>query len=409
MPALAPTSWTNWVGNQSCKPSRMQSVQSEAEIADAVRRARETKTTLRTHGSGHSFSPVVSTDGVLLDTSALNGIVSIDPEAQTITAGAQTVIRDIGAPLLQAGLALKNQGDINTQTLIGAVSTATHGSGLDFGSFSGELVACRLVDGTGAVRSLSRDTDPDIFPAVQCAIGTLGVVTEVTLACTEAYRLQEEIEIMHVDALRERWSDLLARYRHFSFFWMPTDGSSELYGFPAAPADSCYVKLYSETDAPAGSGGSAVGQRIDEAYKIYPHVFEPNFHELEYFVPAEQGIDAFEAQRELMLSLLPDSVFPMEVRFVRAEDAWMSPNYHRDNMVISVSGAPGTDYWAYLRACDAHLFGRDGRPHWGKLHFMTADRLAERFPRYGDFCRVQQEFDPDGIFLNDHLGALFRA
>lgn len=401
------TTWTNWVGNQSCMPSSILPVKNEDETAAAVHRARDTGCTIRTSGSGHSFSPVVNTDGILLDSSALNGIVSIDPMAKTITAGAQTVIRDIGAPLLDAGLALKNQGDINTQTLIGAVSTATHGSGLEFGSFSGELVACRLVDGTGEVRALSRDRDPDVFPAVQCAIGTLGIVTEVTIACTDAYRLKEDIEIMHVDALRERWNDYLSSYRHFSFFWMPTDGSSVLYGFPEAPADSCYVKLYSETDAPAGSGGSEVGKRVDEAYRIYPHVFEPNFHELEYFVPLVEGIDVFEAHRDLMLSRLPDSVFPMEVRFVRSEDAWMSPNYQRDNMVISVSGAPGTDYWPYLRACDEHLYERNGRPHWGKLHFMTAERLAERFPRYDDFRKAREAFDPNGIFLNEHLRPLF--
>ncbi len=407
MNSTSQATWTNWVGNQSCTPKTVLMGRNEQEVAEAVRMAQDAGCVLRTAGSGHSFSPVVNTDGIFLDTSALSGIISIDPLEMTITAGAQTTIREIGPPLLEAGLALKNQGDIDTQTLIGAVSTATHGSGLDFGSFSGELVACRLVDGTGEIRALSREKDPDVFPAVQCAIGTLGIVTEVTLSCTQAYRLKEDIKIMHVDALRERWDDLLANYRHFSFFWMPTDVSSGLYGFPEAPADSCYVKLYSETVAPAGSGGSDVGKRIDEAHKIYPHVFEPNFHELEYFVPADQGIEAFEAHRELMLSLLPDSVFPMEVRFVRAEDAWMSPNYDRDNMVISVSGAPGTDYWPYLRACDQHLYDRLGRPHWGKLHFMTAERLAERFPRYGDFGKAREQFDPNGIFLNEHLRALF--
>ena len=407
MPDTANTTWKNWVGNQSCTHNHMFTATTEVEIAEAVQSARAAGQIIRTVGSGHSFSPVVNTDGILLDTSAVSGIESIDPDAKTITAGAQTVIRDIGRPLLDAGLALKNQGDINTQTLIGAISTATHGSGLNFGSFSGELVGCRLVDGTGEIRALSLGKDPDLFPAVQCAIGTLGIVTEVTLSCTKAYRLKEDIQIMHVDALRERWDDLLSSYRHFSFFWMPTDESSVLYGFPEAPADSCYVKLYSETDEPAGSGGFDVGNRIDEAYKIYPHVFEPNFHELEYFIPAEEGIEAFEAHRKLMLSLLPDSVFPMEVRFVRSESAWMSPNYQRDNMVISVSGAPGTDYWPYLRACDEHLYGRNGRPHWGKLHFMTAERLAERFPRYSDFLEVRRRFDPDGVFLNAHLGALF--
>ena len=407
MPADDRHTWTNWVGNQSCTPRRIEHTPDEASIAAAVKRAKAEGLTLRTPGSGHSFTPVVCTDGVVLDTGGLTGIIDIDTNARTITAKAQTLIQDVGVPLLEAGLALKNQGDINTQTLIGAISTATHGSGLDFGSFSGELTACRLIDGQGDVRSFSLDKDGEMFHGLQCAIGTMGIMTEVTLSVAPAYTLEESILIMPVAELRERWHDLLRDYRHFSFFWMPTDGSSVLYGFPEARADDCYVKLYRETDAPPGSGGQEVGARIDHAYKIYPHVFEPNFHELEYFIPAEEGIDAFEAHRALMLSLLPDSVFPMEVRFVRAEPCWMSPNHDRDNMVISVSGKPGTDYWDYLRPCDTHLYGRNGRPHWGKLHFMTADRLAERFPRYEDFKTLRRQLDPDGMFLNDHLRPLF--
>ena len=399
--------WTNWAGNQRCEPSRIVAASTEEQIADAVRAATREHKVIRTPGSGHSFTPIVSTDGVILDTGGLSGIIDIDPDKGTFTAKAQTQIKDVGLPLLKAGLALKNQGDINTQTLIGAISTATHGSGLDFGSFSGELRACRLVDGQGQVRDFSLQEHGDTFHALQCAIGTMGIVTEVEMAVSPAYTLEECILIMPVDELRERWTELLRDYRHFSFFWMPTDGSSRLYGFPEARADDCYVKLYTETDAAPGSGGSEVGRRIDHAYKIYPHVFEPNFHELEYFIPLEEGIDAFEAHRALMLSLLPDSVFPMEVRFVRAEEAWMSPNYQRDNMVISVSGKPGTDYWDYLRACDDHLYGRNGRPHWGKLHFMTAERLSDRFPRYDDFKRLRREMDPEGTFLNDHLRPLF--
>jgi hypothetical protein len=399
--------WTNWVGNQSCKPSRMEKACNESEIAEAVARARALGQVIRTPGSGHSFTPIVSTDGVVLDTSALSGIVDIDQDAMTVTAKAQTQLKDLGQPLLDVGLALKNQGDINTQTIIGAMSTATHGSGLDFGSFSGEMRACKLVDGDGVIRSFSLSTDPDTFHALQCSIGTMGIITEVTMSVMSAYTLKESFMIIPVEALRERWDDLLSSYRHFSFFWMPTDASSALYGFPEAKADHCYVKLYSETDEAPGSGGQDVGTRIDHAYKIYPHVFEPNFHELEYFIPADEGIAAFEAHRELMLSLLPDSIFPMEVRFVRSEDAWMSPNYKRDNMVISVSGKPGTDYWNYLAACDDHLYSRNGRPHWGKLHFMTAERLLERFPKYENFKALRRSMDPGGVFLNAHLRELF--
>lgn len=309
MPATAPT-WTNWVGNQSCTPARIERADDAAAIADAIHRARAEGLTLRTPGTGHSFSPVVTTDGVLLDTSALRGILGVDAGAKTVTVRAQTPIADLGPPLLKAGLALKNQGDIDTQTVAGAVATSTHGSGLALGSYSAELTACTLIDGQGQERRLSAAADPDIFGAAQCAVGMLGVMTEMTLQVTDAYTLEESILFLPVAELRERWDDLLAGYRHFSFFWMPTDRSAALYGFPDTPADHCMVKLYNVTDAPAGSGGQKVGSRIDHAYRIYPHVFEPNFHELEYFIPASNGIDAFEAHRDLMLKPCPTASIP---------------------------------------------------------------------------------------------------
>ena len=397
------TVWTNWVGNQSFKPARFETAVDEAQVVDAVRRAHRETQSIRTAGSGHSFTPIVATKGVHLDMSSMRGVVSIDAEARTVSAQSQTQIRDFYEPLWQAGLALKNQGDIDTQAIAGAIATSTHGSGTAFGSFSSTLVGCRIVDGEGRVRSLARDLDPGSFPAIQCAIGTLGIMTEVTLAVMPAYHLHETILFMPADEVIERWEEFKSSYRHFSFFWMPTDHSSELYGFAPARADDCMVKLYRETQEAPGLPSLPGNERIDRCYRIYPHEFEPNFHELEYFLPAEDGLEVFKAHRELMLRNLPISMFPMEVRFVAADEAWISPNFQRDNIVISVSGKPGTDYWPYLKLCDAHLFAAGGRPHWGKLHFMTAKRMSDAFPRYEDFCRVRRSFDPKDLFLNDHL------
>ncbi|MEO1190637.1 MAG: D-arabinono-1,4-lactone oxidase [Pseudomonadota bacterium] len=399
--------WTNWVGNQQCHPTRIEQAGTEAEIAAAVARALDEGLGIRTAGSGHSFTPIVETPGVLLDTRGLSGVVSVDAEGEQVTALAHTTIAQLGEPLWNAGLALRNQGDIDSQALAGAVATSTHGSGRHLGSYSAELTACRLVDGQGQLRSFSLADDPEVFPAFQCSVGLLGIMTELTLSVTKAYHLHEEILFLHADAVRERWADLQRDYRHFSFFWMPTDSSSGLYGFPEAKADHCMVKLYRECPAPTGAESLPAGQRIDRSYRIYPHVFEPNFHELEYFLPASAGLEAFDEQRRFMLANLPDAVYPLEVRFVAADEAWMSPNYQRDSLVLSVSGKPGTDYWPYLKACDERMAAAGGRPHWGKLHFMTAERLAERFPRYGDFSAVRQDLDPKGAFLNPHLAAMF--
>jgi len=404
---FADRAWTNWVGNQSCAPARIVEASNEEAVAAAVADARRDGLCIRTPGSGHSFTPAALTDGVLLNTRGLQGITGIDAENRLVSAKSHTTIGKFGDPLWQAGLALKNQGDIDSQAIAGAIATSTHGSGPAFQSFSGALKACRLVDGTGTVRSLSQADNPDIFGAVQTSIGMLGIMTEVTIEVMPAYHLHEQIVFMPAAEVMERWEELLADYRHFSFFWMPTDGSSVLYGFPEAKADMCMVKLYRETGEEPGARTLPDGERIDRSYRIYPHIFEPNFHELEYFLPAENAKQVFSDHRDLMLKSLPDSVYPMEVRFVAADEAWLSPNYRQPTVVISVSGKPGTDYWPYLRLCDEHLYAGGGRPHWGKLHFMTADRMTERFPRYEDFKRVRRDFDPDGLLLNDHLRPLF--
>ena len=400
-------SWRNWVGNQSCVPAKIVKATNEKDVIEAVREARRSSLRLRTPGSGHSFTGIACTDGLLLDTRALSGVSAIDAKALTATAKAHTTIAQFGAPLWDAGLALQNQGDIDTQTIAGAVATSTHGSGAAFGSFSSVLTACRLVDGEGNLRELSLDKTPGDMAAAQCSIGMLGVMTELTIGVVPAYTLHEQIVFMPIEELRERWSLLLTEYRHFSFFWMPTDASSQLYGFPPAEADHCMVKLYRETDERPGARTLPPNERIDRAFRIYPHVFEPNFHELEYFLPAEAAWEIFEEQRAFMLRNLPDSIFPMEVRFVRGDQAWLSPNYRRDSVVISVSGKPGNNYWPYLKLCDQKLYEQGGRPHWGKLHFMTEARIDARFPKFDAFKALRRDFDPAGMFLNDHLAPMF--
>ncbi len=399
--------WTNWVGNQSCVPSCIAEASSEQDVVKAIVEASQAGLQLRTPGTGHSFTPISCTDGMLLDTRGLTGITAIDKTSRTATVRSHTTIAELGVPLWEAGLALKNQGDIDSQTIAGSVATSTHGSGQTLGSFSSVLSACRLVGADGNIHEFSLDKTPDEMAAAQCSIGMLGVMTELTIQLAPAYHLHEMIVFMPLDELRERWDQLLAEYRHFSFFWMPTDASSELYGFPPAMADFCMVKLYQETAEKPGTRPLPPNERIDRSYRIYPHVFEPNFHELEYFLPAASARDAFESQREFMLRNLPDSIFPLELRFVAADQAWLSPNYKRDSVVISVSGKPGTDYWPYLKMCDQRLSELGGRPHWGKLHFMTAQRLISQFEKYEAFRTLRRKLDPAGMFLNDHLSQMF--
>ncbi|HJR88488.1 MAG TPA: D-arabinono-1,4-lactone oxidase [Acidimicrobiia bacterium] len=400
------SAWTNWVGNQSFAPQEVIPVADEEEVQDQVARASAAGRRVRTYGTGHSFTPIVKTH-VLLDTSSMRGISHVDVERQQVSAGPKTTIRDFGEPLWQQGLALANQGDIDTQAIAGVIATATHGSGRRLGSFSSSLVAAKLVDGQGNRIEISATSQPDLLPALQTSIGLLGIMTEVTISVVPAYELWARTDVMHFDQMIESFESDVENFRHYGFFWMPTDASARLYNLERAGADDCVVKRYREVPLGTSREGLGPHERVGRSYEIYPMVYDPNFHEVEYFLPIEDSKEVLRSMRELMLRWLPLSVYPLEIRVVGGEQAWMSPNYERDNLVVSISGQPGTDYWPYLRACDDLFAEFGGRPHWGKLHFMTRERVASLFPRYDDFVSVRRRLDPAGTFLNDHLEALF--
>jgi FAD/FMN-containing dehydrogenase len=400
--------WTNWVGNQSCHPAELAAPTSEDEVAALVAEAARRGLPVRVAGAGHSFTPVVTTDGLLLDLRAVGGIRSIDAGRRRVVVGPATTIGEFGEPLWAEGLALANQGDIVAQQIAGAVSTATHGSGLRLGAFSAAVRRVRLVTGAGETLDVGED-EPDLLHAAQVAVGMLGVVTELELGVAPAYRLRERIENWSWEEAWGRFDEEAQAHRHYSFFWMPSEDSAALYGL-ATPgermADRCHVKIYDEVD-PSIPDSDEPRRRVDRAHRIYPMVYEPNFHELEYFVPYEVGREALAAMRELMLGSLPVSVFPMEVRTVGRDESFLSHSYGRDSVVISVSGTPGTDYEPYLRAVDRLLGEFDARVHWGKLHFLTRQQLLARYPRASEFIETRRRLDPDGTFLNPHLRPLF--
>ena len=350
----------------------------------------------------------MQTDGLLLAPAGLSGVIATDPVHHRAVVGAATPISGLYEPLWRAGLALRNQGDIDTQHIAGAVATATHGSGIRNGCMSAVVRGVRLVCADGSVRQITED-DPRLLHAAQVSIGTLGVVTELELEVTDAYRLTEEIGLWRWEDVIEQWDVLVAGHRSFGFFWMPTEQSGALYNLERHNdevfADRCYVKIFDEA-VPDAPDCDTLNHRTDRCYRIYPMVYSPNFHELEYFVPLPRGREALLAMRELMLASQPDAVYPLEVRTVGPDEAFLSPNHRTATTVISVSGTPGADYWGYLRSVDALLSQFDARVHWGKLHFLTAEQLHARYPEAHRFIDVRRELDPSGVFLNDHLRPL---
>lgn len=416
---VEPNTFTNWAENLSCEPATILKPSSEEAVARALTDAAATGAKVRIVGAGHSFSPISVTSETLLNTDKLSGISAIDGENAFVACGPGTRIRELGDPLWEAGLTLQNQGDIDTQHIVGAMSTATHGSGLRNKSFSATTRRLRLVTPSGEVLEVD-ESDPGLLAAARVSLGMLGVITEVEFVARPRFALGERLEFWPLEQLLDRWDDENANRRHFSFFWMPASDSPDRlfmeYPDGMDMADHSRVKLYDELPAEVLDGDveamiRAEGfTRLDRPYRIYP---DPDFQgeimmrELEYMVPYEHGKDAFMALRDLCLNRYPENKYPIETRFIAAEDAWLSPFYNRDSVSISICGHKPQDFMKFLSDVAAVLDPFEPRPHWGKIYFLDRDQVAAAFPKHADFVEIRRRLDPNGLLLNDELARLF--
>ncbi|MCV7420729.1 FAD-binding protein [Mycobacterium yunnanensis] len=398
--------WENWGGNQEFDFAESVTATTDDDVVAAVAAASRARQGLRVTGSGHSFTPIVQTDHTLVDVSALSGVSSVDSKGRaTVRSG--TRLADVGAPLWDHGLSLANQGDVDAQTISGSIATGTKGSGPLFGSLSSTVRNVRLVNGLGEIVTITED-QPDLLHAAQVSVGMLGVFLGLTLQCVPAYKLREQNAVLPFSEVEARWDSFLADYRHFSFWWLPAEGSSEMYDLGHLPPDHCVVKLLTEELATAADVEGEPGSRTGRAHLIYPDATtDARFHELEYMVPAEHGRAALDVVRDLMSTRHTDQISPVQIRWQRADEALLSAQYHRDTVSVSVSGKPGTTYEPFLRDLDRELQQFDARPHWGKVHFLTRDRVEALYPKYELFQDIRRQFDPHGIFLNPHLRELF--
>ncbi|NRQ13323.1 D-arabinono-1,4-lactone oxidase [Ensifer sesbaniae] len=403
--------WRNWVGNQSCIVRHRGAPESEAALAEMVREATAQGLNVRCAGSGHSFTPVALTSGLLLTLSSMQGVVGIDYARKRVAVKAGTTINQLGKVLKSSGLSLINQGDIDSQALAGALTTGTHGTGARLGNMASQIVGMRLVQPDGSILVVD-ETTPDLLEAARVSVGMLGVISEITLQAMDSYNLHEKLWRCTFDEMIEQHDELAAKHRHFGFFWCPVPESRHCYCLPdTAPvsttdrtSDVCEMKVIDITEeAPT----ERRFEKIAYSSEIYPIEYVPNFHELEYAVPVAHGKEAVKAVRNLMLEKHPTCIYPIEYRFTAGDTGWISPFYQQDSITLSVSGEPGTDYWEYLKDVDAILRQYGSRPHWGKLHFLGAEDVTALYPRAGDFRALRAKVDPEGRFLNDHLRQLF--
>jgi FAD/FMN-containing dehydrogenase len=388
--------WSNWSGNVRASPARVEAPRTEDDVQRIVRAATRDGLIVRPAGSRHSFTPLCATDGLALDLHHLAGVESIDTETRCATVLGGTLISVLGAPLYAAGLALHNQGDVDTQTITGAIGTGTHGTGPTLRNLSSAVTAVRIVTADGELRRCSSSADGDLFEAARLSLGALGVVTAVTLQCTPAYNLHERVWFEGPDESLERLAERVAATRHYEFFWHPE-------------RDLFEHKALDPTDLPADPMPDAKRERIDTSARIFPSIREQRFNEMEYAVPVEAGPECFAAVRKLMRDVFTSTSWPVEYRTLAADDIWLSPAHQRDTVTISMHEDAALPYEPLFRESEAIFLAHDGRPHWGKVHGRRAADLATAYPEWGRFTAVRRAVDPDGTFLNPYLRDLLGA
>lgn len=421
--------WHNWSSSVKSAPRDIVKPASLETLAQLIGRYAKEGRRVRVVGAGHSFTPLVQTNDVLISLDNMQGIVSLDALKSQVTIWGGTKLHTLGNDLLAKGLAQENLGDIDVQSIAGAISTGTHGTGTRFGTLSTQIVGLTLVTANGEILECSEELHPEVFKAAQTSFGTLGIIAKVTLRVVPAKRL-------HYVARRESLSSVLAnleRYKqensHFEFFWFPY-------------TDSVQAKFINETDEPVtgntffsmlnkvvlenwlywvisemcriapsfcktacniSATSIASIDEINYSHRLFATPRMVKFQEMEYNLPAEHLAEVLQQVNASIKEHNTNVHFPVEVRFAKGDDIWLSPAYQRDSAYIAIHMYKGMPYTEYFRHAEAIYQNYQGRPHWGKMHTLDHHTFEQRYPRWPDFLRVRQQLDPQGMFLNDYL------
>lgn len=386
-------SWANWSGRQTDSPQAIHAPGIEAELGEAIAEAAATGVAVRAVGASHSHSRIAATNGVLVTLDGWHGIESVDPENQTATIRSGSRIYQLGPLLHEHGLALRNQGDIDRQSIAGATSTGTHGTGPSLQNLSSSVLGARVILASGETVDCSATTSPELFELARHSLGGVGLLSTLTVQLRKAYRLHETLWKEDPGSVFARIDELVASTRHFEFFWMPQ-------------TDACACKSLAETDAAVDDMTDVKLQRVGWSHDIISSTRNDLHTEMEYSVPAEVGPACFDEVRQMILSDFPDLQWPLEYRTVASDELWISAASGRPTVTISAHQDISLDDRPLFEACEAIFRRYNGRPHWGKQHYQTADELAALYPRYRDWWAARDRYDPDGVFVSDYLASL---
>jgi FAD-linked oxidoreductase len=427
------SAWRNWAGNQTASPTAVHHPADEDEIVSIVKQAAAQGAAVKAVGTGHSFTGAAVAEGrlVLLDQHAR--VLDIDTDRYRVTVQAGITLEDLNDVLEGRGLAMPNLGDIAYQTVVGATSTATHGTGATLPGLAAQIVALRIVTGDGSVVSCSADEEPEVFHCARVGVGALGIVSTVTLQLVPSFHLHAVNEPMRLDAVLADLDALVDENDHFEFFWVPHTGwaltkRNNRTTEPLAPrsrARRWWDQMAMENHAfgvvcrlgrarpewipglARALPGSGRQEYVDRSYKVFASPRHVRFYEMEYEIPREACPEAVTRVRQFVDDEGLRLSFPVEVRFTAADDIPLSTGYGRANTYIAVHVFEGTEYEPYFRGVERIMDDYGGRPHWGKLHFQSADTLAPRYPEWDRFQAVRRRLDPEGRFANAYTRHVF--
>ncbi|WP_193613828.1 D-arabinono-1,4-lactone oxidase [Nocardioides lijunqiniae] len=427
------TEWKNWSGLVTARPERTATPPDVEAVVAEVERARDARTTVKMVGTGHSFTAIAAPEHTMLRPQGLTGIVAVDRDAMTVTALAGTQLKHLNAGLEALGLSLHNMGDIAEQTLAGAISTGTHGTGGVAAGLAAQVVGLELVTGTGEVLRATESENADVLEVARVGLGALGVLTRLTFRVEPLFLLEATEEPMGWDEALSSFDQMTAESHHVDMYWFPhTDrlltkrndrldaDLSEASPLPRLRAwlddDLLSNRAFGALTAAANLAPRVIppmnrvnarvlGARTysDVAHRVFVADRDVVFREMEYAVPREAGLSALrEARAALDASDLHVS-FPVEIRVAPADDIPLSTAGGRDSFYLAFHTHRRADHTAYFALMEPIMRAHGGRPHWGKVHTRQADGLAPLYPRFEEFLAMRDRLDPDRVFANGYL------
>ena len=424
------TSWRNWAGNQRARGlSSYGSVRSSDDIQRVIAEARRTGRRVKVVGSGHSFTGIARPEEIILDLERYAGIIHLDTEGQTVTVRAGTTIADLNVLLAERGYAMPNLGDVTYQSIVGALSTSTHGTGIALGGLATQVVAFTLLTSSGEVLVCSENENREVWSAGRVSLGALGVILDVTLRVVPAFSLHAVEYPQPVVDVENNFDRYTRENDHFEFYWVPhtkwaltkRNNRSTAAHTTRRPVATFWNKMVMENLAfgavcrvgkavPAliprlATALPAQGrqERIDASHRIFASKRLVRFCEMEYSIPYDALSEALGRVRKMVDDRGFRVSFPVEVRSVKGDDIPLSTAYGRNSAYVAVHMYRGMDYEPYFRAVEAIMVDYGGRPHWGKIHFQDNSTLRDLYPEFDKFVELRDRLDPTGMFSNAYL------